>query len=258
MKSQSIEMNVNAVNHQPITINSKENGIMKVQLRIAMLSLLTILCLAMSVVPAAAAQWQCSGTYIYDSNPNDWQTGSYIYSDNAVQIGGPAGPNWPALGAPPWPTTGKYAGVSFGVSQPFPLSSAATVSCLEFLVWEYPWSMSPNESISTLYWSLDSTAFGSGPGNTHYGVGTAHTGAQLQQQQNYYCPLNDSGYAQCVVSIMLPPGGLKLAAGSYYLTLTLGTEVNGDPVGWDQYLSTGSAMQRPPTGSAGTMTFAIY
>ncbi len=257
MKSQSIEMNVNAVNHQPITINRKEKGIMKIQLRIAMLSLLTILCLAMSVVPAAAAQWQCSGTYIYDSNPNPWQSGSYFYNDaGAFQIGGPATPG--AIGAPPWPTTGKDAGVSFGVAQPFTLSSAATVSCLEFLVWEYPWSSSPDESISTLYWSLDSTAFGAGPRNTHYSSGTAHTGAQLQQQQNYYCPLNEYGYAQCVVTITLPPGGLKLAAGSYYLTLTLGTEVNGDPVGWDQYLSTGLAMQRPPTGSAGTMTFAIY
>ena len=205
----------------------------------------------------SAQQWQCPGTYIYDSNPNGWQYGDWYTNTNAVQIGGPEGPNWPKLGAPPWQTTpGKDAGAPFGVSQPFALSSAATVSCLEFLVWEYPFSPS-NESISTLYWSLDSTAFGVGSGNTHYGGGTAHTGAQLQQE-GPVCANNEYGYKVCVVSIALPPGGLKLNAGSYYLTLTLGTELTGYPLYWDEYLTTGSAVQRPPTGPAGTMTFAIY
>ena len=253
MKSQSIEMNRQELNHQPETINQKESWIMKSQLRVVTLSLLAILCLAAAVVPASA---QCTGTYIYNSNPQDWHGVSYL-GNNAIQIGGPATPG--ATGAPPWPTSGSYAGVPFGVSQPFTLSSAATISCLEFLAWEYPELLDAG-NISTLYWSLDSTAFGVGPSNTNYGSGTGHIGAQLHQPTGSFgCPTNDFGYYQCVVGITLPPGGLKLSAGPYYLTLTLGTTVvSGDPLYWDQYLSTGLAVQRPPTGPAGTMTFAIY
>ena len=244
MKSLITEMIVKAVNPQPKATNRKENGTMSTQIRIVMLSLLAILSLAAAVVPASA---QCTGLQLYDSNPAPWHTGAWYLGTDAVQIGD----------APPWKTVAPDKGVAYGTTVSFTLTSAATVKCFEFLPWVYP-----GDFVSTVYWSLDSSPFGMGAAfkgfsaNTAYAHGTAHTGAQLAQQT--FCPTNEYGYEQCVVTISLPPGGVTLSPGTYYLTLTLGRMKMGTPVFWDQYSASGAGWSRPPLLAAGTETFAIY
>jgi PEP-CTERM motif len=80
MKNQSTQHNTQAMDVQPNNPNQKENKTMKTQLRIASLSLLALICLTLTALPASANLWD-NGPI--SGNNNAWSINyGYIVSDS--------------------------------------------------------------------------------------------------------------------------------------------------------------------------------
>jgi len=246
MKSQLIEMNAQVASQKQEAINPKQKGTAK-GLGVAVLALLAMIFLAGISVPASA---QCTGPLIYT-------TGGY---NGWYQNGGP-------LRISDWPTSGPDSGITYAASQSFKptLFGETFGTCLEIYVWHNPGKLGnevctsyPKEAVSTLYWSVDSTAFGQGPNNVSAGHGTAHYQAQLHSDG---CFGNEFGYEVWRVTIKLDPIVPLSSSKTYFLNLSLGTAQYGNELYWDVN-GPGSALMRPP-GKAGnnslnSATFSIY
>ena len=118
----------------------------------------------------------------------------------------------------------------FSVSDEFTLTSATTVTGVDFDVWA-----APGDSLSSIDWSLSSTAFG-----------TSFTTASTTGSYQF---TNGDGYD--IDSESFSTGSVVLGPGTYYLTLQNAIVPSGDAIYWDE--NDGSSIGYENTvGSIGT------
>jgi hypothetical protein len=202
MKTQSIENNMQSVQLQPKTINREEKRTTRALIHFATLLLFAITCLHLAAIPASA---QCTGTRLFfNGDPSISGIGdlnSYLVSFQRPADGGPG----------------------FAVSSQF-LLYGSPANCFTFLAWEYP-----GDTISSVYWSLDSNYGGTGTPsnpNTHVNSGIA-MGPQISQK---FLSTNAYGYSVDWVTVSIPTTYLT---GTNYLTLSFGMTALNLPLGWD-------------------------
>ncbi|HSZ51813.1 MAG TPA: PEP-CTERM sorting domain-containing protein [Caulobacteraceae bacterium] len=124
----------------------------------------------------------------------------------------------------------------FAVSDSFTLSSAATVTGVNFGVWELP-----GDTTSTVDWAI-ATAPAAYPD-----TGTASV-------TNGPTTINGFGLAVGEDSFSITP--THLAAGTYYIVLQNASVTNGDPLFWDENDGPSTASQLG-TGVIGSESFQI-
>ena len=181
------------------TTDQKEVN-MKTQLRIAALSALTVLCLALAAVPASAVD-----KVLYQNYPIDGTTDAYTLNNG-------------------YEATDSFI-VCYWGSCP-----SATVDEFKFGVWLYP-----GDTVTSVTWSIDSMPFGvnfGSWGNTNFGRGAGC--AECGTLSVKYISTNEYGYQ--IAEVTLSGLSVSLSPGTYWLTLkdatTFGAAIN-DPVFWD-------------------------
>jgi hypothetical protein len=101
----------------------------------------------------------------------------------------------------------------FAISDSFVLSSASTVTGVDFGAWTFP-----GDSVTSVQWLIGTTPFA----NTYSGVAPA-TDTFFGTADAFYTVDSDS----------FSTGSISLGAGTYYLTLQSATTVDSDPALWD-------------------------
>ena len=122
--------------------------------------------------------------------------------------------------------------INFGysVTDSFVLSGPATVTGVNFVVWEYPGS-----NMTSVDWFITSTHFG----GATYASGTAATTQSFIETNGY-------GYTIDSVSFSIP--SVSLGAGTYWLQLANAVEPGGNPIYWDQSDGPSDAWQNSDLG----------
>jgi hypothetical protein len=157
-----------------------------VNVRIVSLSLLA-LCLA--VVPAVAQ------TDLYDNGPTSGTTSAWNIA------------------------------TGFAVSDSFTLSTASTLTGLNFVIWVFP-----GDVVQGVEMQITSSEFG----------GTTFTDQMVSLTQSG-CSINQDGWNVCTLSGTFGTG-VNLAAGTYWLTLD-NAELPDDPAYWDENSGPSSASE---------------
>ena len=120
------------------------------------------------------------------------------------------------------PANGSIDGwtINFGfvISDTFTLSSASTVTGVDFNAWVFPGDVLENAEVS-----ITSSEFG----------GTTYSDQVVTFTQSSNCSVNQYAFDVCLESSsgMTP---VNLAAGTYWLTLQNAVVNDGDPIYWDE------------------------
>lgn len=125
--------------------------------------------------------------------------------------------------------------INFGysITDEFTLTSATTVGAVDFTIWAYP-----DASLSSVDWSISSTAFG-GPFTTATTTGT------YQFTNRYGWNVDNESFST---------GNLVLGPGTYYLTLQNGIVSDDFPVAWDENDGSSIGYYRLPDGSENSIS----
>ncbi len=211
MKTQLRQQRLDALGAQRQTTTRKEKGTMKSHLFIAVLSVLTVLCLTLAAVPASA------DTVLFSNYPIDGSTDGYTIN-NGYEATDSFGPIWYCFSSCP----------------------AYTLDQFKFGVWIYP-----GDAVTSVTWSIDSTPFGSGTGNINYGRGAGCS--ECATVTTKFISLNEYGYQVAEVTVSgLNNGSLASLPPNTWAWLTLkdattygASKVTNDPVYWDVKNCTG-------------------
>lgn len=227
MKTRTTKHNPRALHIAAGTTNGREKATIGRRRRIASL----LLMLPFLVTLAIQASADCTGTQLYS---NDGTLGDHdAFTISFVR-----------------------PGQGYAVSDSFTVYGGA-VNCFTFLVWEWP-----GDSISSVYWSMDSNYGGTGTTanpNMHDASGIA-LGAQISQK---FVTPNAYGYDLDLITVSVPT--TSLAPGQHFLTLSFGMTAQNYPLYWDDCANgwggcTSLAYQQ--AGSWGPLTesetFAVY
>lgn len=112
---------------------------------------------------------------------------------------------------------------SFAVSNSFVVSAPDTALSITFGVW-----VRASATLSSLVWSISSGSNGTG---TVFGSGTATSFTSTFH--NVFNPGPINSYDIYSSNFSLGPGGVSLASGNYFLTLSNGVASDARQVGWD-------------------------
>jgi hypothetical protein len=113
-----------------------------------------------------------------------------------------------------------------GVADSFTLSSAATISGIDFGVWTFP-----GDTLSSVEWAIHS--YTTDPTVDLFSGFLASGTAAVTNGSATLRTVGTTTFAMSTDSISLT-GGLSLPAGSYYLILESASVPNHDPVFWDE------------------------
>jgi hypothetical protein len=132
--------------------------------------------------------------------------------------------------------------INFGfvVSDTFSLSSASTVTGVNF----YAWTYSTGDVLETAEVSITSSEFG----------GTTYTDQIVNFTQSA-CSANQFGFNVCLESSSLAP--VNLAGGTYWLTLDNAIVNDGDPIFWDEN-SGPSTASASSVGTIPSESFTVF
>jgi len=203
MKTQAIALNTRAFTLQPETPSRKDHGTVKSHLNIATLFVFTVLCLALTSVPASAGDLYDNGAIFGDIiSPGD---GALTISTDHSTYG-------------------------YAVSNSFGLANASLVTGFQYGIWAYP-----GDQPLSVDWAIASQMGGAG---TVYGSGTATIGGNGLQGtlSSQFISSNAFGYDIDLEKVT----GLSLSLSAshsptdYWLTLQNATTASGNPVFWDE------------------------
>ena len=132
--------------------------------------------------------------------------------------------------------------INFGfvVSDTFSLSSASTVTGVNF----YAWTYSTGDVLETAEVSITSSEFG----------GTTYTDQIVNFTQSA-CSANQFGFNVCLESSSLAP--VNLAGGTYWLNLDNAIVNDGDPIFWDEN-SGPSTASASSVGTIPSESFTVF
>jgi hypothetical protein len=170
---------------------------MKTQLRLAALSLLSVLCLGLAVVPASAQLLT-----VYDNGPVNGNAGSWT-----INNGSSVSDSFSV-------TTGNNDAQVNG-AQPYAARVGSEVENITFSAW-----LSPGDTLTSVGVQIGSSAFDN----------SLFDGTVSLTQAN--CVANGFGFNVCTESGNF--NGPTLANGNYWLTLGNATDTAGSPVYWDE------------------------
>jgi hypothetical protein len=112
------------------------------------------------------------------------------------------------------------------VSDSFTVASGATAYVVNFGAW-----LNPGDSVSAISWSIDTTPLGTGLGNINLGAGTVTASSGMLFNNLYLYDIDQVSFSLANGTTLTP---LKLAPGTYYLTLQNAASAGLGVVYWDE------------------------
>jgi hypothetical protein len=169
---------------------------MKTQLRLAALSLLSVICLGLAVVPASAQMT------LYDNGPVNGNAGSWTIN-NGFSV------------SDSFTLTSGNNNSQINGAQPYAARVGNELENITFSAW-----VSPGDTLTSVGVQIGSSAFDN----------SLFDGTVSLTQAN--CVANGFGFNVCTESGNF--NGPTLANGNYWLTLSNATDTAGSPVYWDE------------------------